>query len=72
MKIRCKLFFEYDSKFFYGFMNLELCIEYIRKILVICIKNVFLIEIVLCWGKVILFCFMVYIVNCNIKIKIRK
>lgn len=30
MKIRCKLFFEYDSKFFYGFMNLELCIEYIK------------------------------------------
>lgn len=30
MKIRCKLFFEYDSKFFYGFMNVELCVEYIK------------------------------------------
>lgn len=43
-----------------------------RKIMAICIKNVFSIETVLRWGKVTLFCFMVYIVNCNIKTKTRK
>lgn len=72
MKTRCKSFLEHDSKSFYGSMNLESCIEHIRKILAICIKNVFSIETVLRWGKVTLFCFMVYIVNCNIKTKTRK
>lgn len=88
MKTRCKSFLEHDSKSFYGSMNVESCVEHIKLLhcqisnfiynvnqenSVFVSKMFFqLNETVLRWRKVTLFCFIVYIVNCNIKTKTRK